>query len=143
MNKIELAKSICLKAHEGQVDKGGNEYYHHPFTVAKMCESEAEKIVAYLHDVVEDSRYTLEDIKELGFDQSIIEALSLMTHDTSLDYDSYIKRLSKNPIARHVKLNDLKHNSDLSRLKSISDKDIQRVAKYKKYIELLKEVDKF
>lgn len=137
MNQVELAKKICLEAHKGQFDKGGNEYYLHPFKVADMCEGEEEKIVAYLHDVIEDTAYTIEDIKQYGFNQNVIEALLLLTHDKKQDYDSYIKALKHNDIARNVKLSDLKHNSDLSRLKTINDTDLQRVNKYKKYINYL------
>lgn len=102
-----------------------------------MCEGEEEKIVAYLHDVIEDTAYTIEDIKQYGFNQNVIEALLLLTHDKKQDYDSYIKALKHNDIARNVKLSDLKHNSDLSRLKTINDTDLQRVNKYKKYINYL------
>ena len=114
---VERAKEICKTAHAGQVDKGGNAYYLHPFSVADMCETETEKIVALLHDVLEDTDTTADDLAAYGFSNEVIEALIALTHDSKEPYLEYIKRVKENPIATIVKINDLRHNSDLSRLK--------------------------
>ena len=94
-------------------------------------------VVALLHDVVEDTDYTIEDLRNLGFNDAVLEAISLMTHSKDVPYMDYVAEIKKNPIARAVKLADLKHNSDLSRLNFVDEKAIKRVEKYKKAIELL------
>jgi (p)ppGpp synthase/HD superfamily hydrolase len=100
-------------------------------------EDEATICVALLHDVVEDTNITFEDLINEGFPDEIISALKLMTHDDSVPYMDYVAQLKDNPIARTVKLADLKHNSDESRLNNITEKDIRRNEKYKKALEFL------
>lgn len=137
---IELAKKICKEAHSEQYDKGGKEYYLHPFTVAEMCVSEDEKIVAYLHDVIEDNKnYSIEYLREQGFAENILIALDNLTHRKDESYKDYIERLKVNPLARAVKINDLQHNMDLTRLSNITQKDLDRVEKYKYYLAYLKD----
>lgn len=134
LNKVaEFSK----KAHEGQYDKGGNPYYLHPQTVALMGTTENEKIVGYLHDVIEDTNYTLEDLKMLGINDECLEAIKILTHDKNVSYEEYIINIKKCDLARKVKINDLTNNMDLSRLKEITQKDLERLAKYKKYLNYL------
>ena len=112
-------------------------YVLHPFHLAEQMEDEDTTIVALLHDVVEDTDYTLEDIQNMGFPQQILDALALLTHDDAVPYMEYVAAIRNNPIATAVKLADLTHNSDLSRLETIDEKAILRREKYLKAIELL------
>ncbi len=107
-------------------------YVFHPFHVAEQMTDEATTIVALLHDVVEDTDYTLEDIAAEGFGKEILEAVALMTHEDGVPYLDYVAKLKDNPIARTVKLADLAHNSDLSRIGEIDEETKQRLEKYKK-----------
>ena len=125
------ALKMAYEAHKNQVDKSGLPYIYHPFHLAEQMETEDEICVALLHGVIEDTDTTLEQIKKMGFNQDIIYALSLMTHDDSMSYMDYIKRIKRcSDLAKKVKLADLEHNSDLSRLDSVSEKDKIRVEKY-------------
>lgn len=118
MDLIRKALNIAIKAHKGAVDKGGVEYIYHPITVALKCTTDDEKIVALLHDVVEDTPMTFDDLREAGFPEYIIEALDAITRRKPQEQTGdgrweYIKRCKANPIARVVKIADLEHNSDL------------------------------
>lgn len=127
------ALKIAYEAHKNQVDKSGLPYIYHPLHLAEQMETEDEICVALLHDVIEDTDTSLEQIEEMGFNQDIIYALRLMTHDDSIPYMDYIKRIKRrSDLAKKVKLADLTHNSDLSRLDSIGEKDKKRVEKYNK-----------
>ena len=134
------ALQLCFDAHRDQTDKSGMPYVFHPFHLAEQMDTEETTIVALLHDVVEDSSYTLEDLKEMGYPTSVIDALALMTHDPSVSYMEYVKVISTSAIASRVKLADLKHNSDLSRLDKIDEKALARVEKYAAAIKLLESV---
>ena len=131
------ALKLCFDAHKEQVDKTGMPYVFHPFHLAEQMEDEDTTIVALLHDVVEDSDYTLEDLKAMGFKDCVIEAISVMTHDEAVPYEEYILKIKENPIAKIVKLADLKHNSDLARLDKITLRDIKSNRKYKEAIKVL------
>lgn len=131
------ALNLCFKAHKEQYDKSALPYVFHPFHLAEQMVDEPTTIVALLHDVIEDTDYTLEDLREMGFDEDVIEAISILTHDIKTSYMEYIANIKLNPIAKVVKLADLKHNSDLSRLDIVTPKDKERVNKYMKAIELL------
>lgn len=133
------ALKLSFEAHKNQVDKSGMPYVYHPFHLAEQMETEDAVIVALLHDVVEDTDYTFDDIKELGFSKRVIEALELMTHDKSVPYMDYVAKIKNNPIAKAVKIADLKHNSDLSRLDVLDDKARKRVEKYAAAIKLLED----
>lgn len=122
----ELAQSIAAAAHKGQVDKAGKPYIEHPAHVAASVQGDAAKAVAWLHDVVEDTPLTFADLREKGVAPEVIEALKLLTHDESVPYLEYVRSLKPNPLARAVKLADLRHNSDLSRLPRITEKDQRR-----------------
>lgn len=115
-NLLKLAEEIATKAHKGQIDKAGVEYINHPRTVASMCDSTETKIVGWLHDVVEDTDITLDDLRTAGFPENILEALRCVTKEENYRLDEYYLRIKKNKLARAVKLADLTHNSDLSRI---------------------------
>lgn len=131
------AMKIAFDAHRGQVDRAGIDYVNHPFHLAEQMDTEAETCVALLHDVVEDSDWTIEMLAAEGIPNDALEAIVLLTHKEGVPYLEYVESLKSNEIARKVKLADLKHNSDLSRLSKVSEKDLARVRKYYKAIELL------
>ena len=134
------AMKLCFEAHKDQVDKSGMPYVFHPFHLAEQMHDEKTTIVALLHDVIEDTYYTFEDLRAAGFDNEIIEALKLMTHDDSVPYMEYVTAIKSNPIASAVKLADLEHNSDLSRLDVIDEKALKRKEKYAAALNLLNEL---
>lgn len=136
--KEKLAYDIAYKAHTGQVDKCGVEYINHPLTVASYCKTEDERIVALLHDVVEDTDITLEDLAKV-FDANIIDALRLLTHSDEIPYMEYVARIKENELAKAVKIADLTHNMDLSRFENPTKEDYERVEnKYKPAMEFLR-----
>lgn len=130
---------MCFKAHRDQVDKSGMPYVFHPFHLAEQMEDEASTCVALLHDVMEDTDFTVEDIRALGVSEDVIDALLLLTHDPAEPYLDYVARVACNPLAAAVKRADLRHNSDLTRLDEVTDKDRERVAKYARALALLDE----
>ena len=134
---IAKAMEIALDAHKGQKDKGGSPYILHPLTVASKQETESCIIVALLHDVVEDSNYTLEDLRAAGFTDEVCDAIDLLTHKQGEDYFSYIHKIKTNKIAKSVKVQDLLHNSDTSRMATVTEKDTKRVEKYRKALDIL------
>lgn len=133
------ALQISFNAHNTQVDKSGIPYVYHPFHVAEQMDDEYSTCVALLHDVAEDSDMTLSDLRAEGFPDEVIDALALLTHDKNVPYMDYIKKIRTNPIATKVKLADLEHNSDLSRLDEVDQKALERVKKYQLAASLLKE----
>lgn len=135
MTKIAL--KLCFEAHKDQIDKSGMPYVFHPFHLAEQMTDEKTTVVALLHDVIEDTEYTLDDLKNMGFSEDILSAIALMTHDDSVPYMEYVAQIKADPIAKAVKLADLRHNSDLSRLDKVTSYDLERAEKYKKAIELL------
>jgi (p)ppGpp synthase/HD superfamily hydrolase len=137
--QTKKALKLCFLAHRDQVDKSGMPYVFHPFHLAEQMMDEDTTVVALLHDVVEDTPHTLDDLKKMGFSSQIIEAISLMTHEPGVPYMDYVQKIKENAIARAVKLADLKHNSDLTRLDIIDDRAKQRVEKYAQAIRLLSE----
>ena len=134
---VDLALSIARKAHEGQLDKAGVDYIEHPIYVASQVDTEEEKAVALLHDVIEDSPVSAEELLQAGLPETVVTAVQVLTKKKEQDYQTYLETVKKNPLARLVKLSDLKHNSDLSRLSSITEKDRERLKKYKKAIDFL------
>lgn len=131
------ALKICFEAHKDQTDRTGLPYVFHPFHLAEQMTDEASTVAALLHDVVEDTDITFEDLKRKGFDDSIIDILRLLTHSPETPYMDYVRAIKSNPTAVKVKLADLKHNSDLSRLDTVTDRDLERHKKYKEALELL------
>jgi len=127
---LELALQIAVKAHAGQKDKSGEPYIFHPIRVMQRCSTPKAKIVALLHDTVEDTDVTFEDLEEAGFDSGTLGTLRLVTHEKDVPYDNYIDALMHDPVAVEVKLADLEDNSDIRRLKDIGAKDVERLKKY-------------
>ncbi len=133
------ALKLCFEAHKEQVDKSGIPYVFHPLHLAEQMTDEATTVVALLHDVVEDTDITFEDLEKQGFGEEIISALRLLTHDKNTLYFEYVGEIKKNKIATTVKLADLRHNSDLTRLSVVDEKALKRKEKYEKAIKLLEE----
>ena len=133
------ALKLCFHAHRDQTDKSGLPYVFHPFHLAEQMSDEITTIVALLHDVVEDTNYTLSDLADMGFPHQALDAIALMTHDDAVPYLDYVARLRSNPVARAVKLADLRHNSDLSRLDIVDEEALARVKKYAQAIALLEQ----
>ena len=133
------ALKLCFEAHKKQVDKSGMPYVFHPFHLAEQMQTEETTVVALLHDLVEDTDYTIEDLVSMGFSKNITDAIALMTHADDVAYMDYVRRIKNNPIAKVVKLADLKHNSDLTRLDVVDEKALSRKEKYLKAIKLLEE----
>lgn len=133
------AMKLCFEAHKDQVDKNGIPYVFHPFHIAEQMTDENTTVVALLHDVIEDTEYTLNNLKDMGFPHEVCEALSYLTHDNTIPYIEYVRRIKKCRIATVVKIADLKHNSDLSRLDVVTENDRERLEKYRKAILLLEE----
>ncbi len=138
----ELSKKalkLCFEAHKEHVDKSGMPYVFHPFHLAEQMTDEVTTVVALLHDVVEDTNLNFDDLEKQGFSDEIINALKLLTHDKSVPYMDYVAEIKKNRIATKVKLADLKHNSDLTRLSVVDEKALKRKEKYEKAIKFLSE----
>lgn len=133
---------ISFNAHKNQIDKSGMPYVYHPFHLAEQMNDEYSTCVALLHNVVEDTDITLVDLMSEGFPDEVIDALSLMTHNDDVPYLDYVRALTNNTLARKVKLADLAHNSDLTRLDKVEDKDLKRVKKYKQAILMLEMAEK-
>ena len=121
-----------------QLDKGGMPYVYHPYHLAEQMDDELSVCTALLHDVVEDTSATLDDLKNEGFPEEVIEALRLLTHDDSVPYMEYVRKIKPNEIARKVKAADLEHNSDLSRLNTVDGAALERVEKYRQAINILR-----
>lgn len=131
MSTLERAIEIAYLAHEGQKDKSGADYIHHPLRVMERGKTEIEKICGVLHDVVEDSDWTGEDLRNDGFSEEVISVIKCLSKETeNEDYDVFIERVAKNPIAVQVKLNDLLDNMDITRLNELNEKDLNRLNKY-------------
>ena len=129
---VKAAMKLCFAAHAGQLDRSGIPYVNHPLHLAEQMDTEDEIVVALLHDVMEDTEYTADDLRAIGVSDAAMEALLLLTHDDAVPYLDYVRNLKDNPIARKVKLADLRHNSQLSRLDVVRAKDLARVEKYTK-----------
>jgi len=132
------AFKLAFEKHKDQKDKSGMPYILHPISVAFDMDDEISCTIALLHDVVEDTDETIQDL-EKEFPKQVTDALKLLTHDKSEDYFTYVKRIKINPYAKKVKLADLKQNMNLSRLDKITDEDLKRVEKYKQAERILKE----
>src|SRR5690606_9746285 len=133
---------LALRAHSGQTDRYGQPYILHPLFIMQQMDTEAERIAAVLHDVVEDSDITLDDLRVEGFPAEAIEAVRLLTHDKSeTSYEAYIATLKPNAIARKIKLADLQHNMDIRRMDRVRPEDVERLQRYRQAWETLKEKD--
>ncbi len=131
MATLEKAIAIATLAHKNQVDKTGEPYINHLLRVMKQGRNEIEKICGVLHDIVEDTPWTFEALAQEGFTNEIIEVLQCVTKvSEEEDYNLFIKRIMLNKTAITVKINDLKDNMDITRLRVIEDKDVIRLNKY-------------
>lgn len=139
-NMLGEAVRIAAYAHRHQKDKGGHAYILHPIRIMQRLRTDDEELmcIAILHDVVEDGGHTFEDLELAGMSERVLEALELLTHDKNEDYMSYIKRISTNIDATCVKLEDLRDNSDITRLKGLREKDFERIEKYHRAFLYLK-----
>ncbi len=138
----ELTKKAVLtafRAHEGQKDRSGLPYVLHPVHLAEQMTTEDACVVALLHDVLEDSELTVSDLREVGFTEEQLEAVELLTRREGMDYTDYVRRLKDNPLARTVKLADLAHNMDRTRLPEWTEKDEERYRKYENAVRILTE----
>ena len=133
----ELAFEIAKEAHAGQTDKAGLDYILHPLQVAAEMTTDEEKAVALLHDIIEDTDVTANELLAKGLPDNVVEAVKALTKKHNQNYAAYMAGVKKNRLATAVKLADLKHNSDLSRLEKITQKDRERAEKYRKAIEYL------
>ena len=133
------ALKFCFEAHKNQYDKSDMPYVFHPFHLAEQMTTEETTVVALLHDLVEDTDYTIADLTEMGFPKAITEAIKLMTHGEGVDYFEYVAAIKENPIAKAVKIADLTHNSDLTRLDAVDEKALTRREKYRQALALLEE----
>ena len=134
---LDLAIEIAEKAHTGQVDKAGKPYILHPLTVMAQMEDVESKIVAVLHDAIEDSDLTLTELSQQGFPELITEAIAAITKLDGELYDDYLLRVMGNAIALKVKIADVSHNMDISRIAHPTDRDFQRLEKYQKVLKQL------
>ncbi|MBD5112070.1 MAG: GTP pyrophosphokinase [Ruminococcaceae bacterium] len=135
----EIAYDLARIAHNGAVDKGGNPYINHPTAVASQFSCTYRICTAYLHDVVEDTDYTVDMLIDKGIDPRVAESVRLITHSKSVDYSEYLEILSSDPIAVDVKIADMLHNSDLSRIKSYDEKTLSRMRRYNNGLRFLAE----
>ena len=127
-----LALKVSFEAHKDQVDHSGTPYVYHPYHLAEQMTDETTTCIALLHDVVEDTDITLAQLSEMGFPDIVVEAVGVLTREHSVPYQEYIKRVKSNPLARIVKLADLEHNSDMSRLQEIDERSKSLAKRYEK-----------
>ncbi len=140
MATLERAILIASQAHQGQTDHMGMPYILHPFRVMLTTQTPSEMTVAVLHDVVEDTDWTLEDLAKEGFSQEVLLAVDVLTHRDEDSYEQYIEKVRHNSLAVSVKLADLKDNMNITRIKNLQDKDLERMKRYHKaWFELIKD----
>jgi (p)ppGpp synthase/HD superfamily hydrolase len=131
MFTIEDAIIIATEAHRGMTDKGGQSYILHPLRVMHAVNTDEERVAALLHDVVEDTEWTLEKLRETGVPDPVVEAVDCLTRRDGETYEDFVVRCKPNAIARQVKLADIQDNMDLNRLDEIEPSDIKRLSRYK------------
>ncbi len=137
MSTPERALQIAVRAHAGQQDKSGAAYIFHPLRVMSRCRSDEARIVALLHDVVEDTSVTFAELEGDGFSEAVLNALRLVTHREEVPYEDYVRAIAANPLAREVKLADLEDNCDLRRLREVDDRAVKRLQKYHRAFQIL------
>ncbi|MBR4943199.1 MAG: GTP pyrophosphokinase [Clostridia bacterium] len=137
--ETKKAMKLCFEAHKEQTDKTGMPYVFHPFHLAEQMQTEEETVCALLHDIIEDTPYTLEDLRGMGFAERVLDALALLTHAKDVPYMEYVEAIAKNPIAKQVKMADLRHNSDRGRMagEPIDERMLARWEKYALALEYL------
>jgi len=138
MTLLEKAIEIALRAHAGQKGKDGTPYILHPLRLMTRMDTDTERMAAVLHDAIEDSHLTLDDLRAAGFPDPVLTAVKLLTHEEGISYEDYVERLKPHPIARRIKIADLEDNSDIRRLSGIGDRDLERLRKYHKAWQILR-----
>ncbi len=138
-NATKMALKLCFEAHKEQTDQSGIPYVFHPFHLAEQMTDEDSTIVALLHDVIEDTDYTLDDLKSMGFSQRVLDALALLTHAPDTPYEDYLRAIKTNELAKTVKIADIKHNSDSSRLEPNDPRIEYWQKKYSRAMEIVTE----
>lgn len=128
--QFQIALELAVEKHKNQTDKAGNPYILHPLHVMENVNSKEGKIVAILHDIIEDTDVTEDYLLKIGLSKRIVDAVVALTRSKDMDYQEYIKNLISNPLAKEVKLADLEHNMDLKRLPTLEEKDLERNRKY-------------
>ena len=128
--QFQIALELAVEKHKNQTDKAGNPYILHPLHVMENVNSKDGKIVAILHDIIEDTDITEDYLLKIGLSKRIVDAVVALTRSEDIDYQEYIKNLGSNPLAKEVKLADLEHNMDLKRLPTLEEKDLERNRKY-------------
>lgn len=134
---LDMAIDLSQYAHEGQVDKAGQPYFLHAQAVADGVDTEELKVIAYLHDICEDTPFGIDDLTELGFPDEIVQSVRVLTRAKGIPYNEYIEQVKQYDNARKVKISDLKHNMDLSRIPEPTEADYRRLEKYKKALDYL------
>ncbi len=137
---LEQAIDLAVQAHREQVDKYGQPYILHPLRVMFRLQGAVEQVVGVLHDVVEDSDFTFDDLRQMGYPEEVLAALDGVTRRTEESYEEFVTRSGQNPVSRRVKLADLEDNMDLRRLAGeLTDKDFERLRRYRRAWEQLHE----
>ena len=140
MPTIEDAVILATEAHRGQVDRAGQPYILHPLRLMCGVNSETERIIAVLHDVIEDTDYTLDDLRQRGYSEEIVEAVDCLSRRDDETYEQFIQRIKPNRLARRVKLADLVDNMDIRRTRMLQEKDLERLQRYQNaWFELTKD----
>lgn len=130
MADLEEAIRIAVEAHRGQTDRAGAAYVLHPLRMMFRMQTEAERMAAALHDVVEDSAWTLDDLRARGFPADVVDAVDHLTRREGEDYDAFVDRAAAHPVARRVKVADLEDNMDVRRTGTVSEDDVARLTRY-------------
>ncbi len=138
MATLEDAIALAVQAHRGQPDRYGAPYILHPLRVMQRVEGKHERMAAVLHDVVEDTSYTLDDLRQMGYPDDVLRAVDHLTRRDDETYEQYVERAAADPVARRVKLADLEDNMDIHRLDTVTDKDRERLNRYLKAWRYLK-----
>ena len=127
---LEEAIRIAVEAHRGQKDRAGAPYVLHPLRMMLRVRTDAERMAAVLHDVVEDTPWTLDDLRARGFPDEVVEAVDRLTRRPEESYDAFVERAAAHPVARRVKLADIEDNLDLRRLDEVAPRDLDRISRY-------------
>jgi (p)ppGpp synthase/HD superfamily hydrolase len=135
---LEDAIILTAQAHRGQQDKAGRPYILHPLAVMLTMRTADERITAVLHDVIEDSPTTLDDLRRLGYSARVLTAVDHLTRREGEDYDAFVRRAAADPLARTVKVGDLENNLDTTRLHEITERDRERLARYERALAYIR-----
>lgn len=138
MTLVERAVEVALRAHAGQKGKDGTPYVLHPLRLMTRMGTDVERMAAVLHDAVEDSALTLEELRGMGFPDEVVRVVGLLTHEEGMGYEEYVRRLAGDAVARRIKLADLEDNSDIRRLNGLEEADVERLRKYHRAWQILR-----